>query len=449
MSGFRPCQVYATQQVAACDAGWFDAAPQELVERIGVLESLSRRSAEEVALLGTLKKVREEREKKGWTAACRLTFSGWIEDIKTAVKTTEETDRGPPEHWAHCYAPLTTPNDVLQGYLGAGDNAAWEVSPDVFQLENAGPETNHHRMAFRTLDEEALRAAHCQVAQPIGAVALQLPKGGAPMLRLTLVGKTVSGVAYVKQVNGRWLPIDLSANVWRALFMEERIESNACVLVPKTAQATVYALSVDACGQTQSVRHVAPWMLDVAAVFGVGKVVLSKYEGETDVRYGSPAALRKRRIKLEKERLDTTDEVAELMAQARDAENDAVALVEGVRAAEQKAAFVGSVRTLVSDEEAKRADQTVKDRRAHYDRIRAEAAQLNARAKVRKDDAQQLARDIGSIDQTLQTIALSEQEGIQKQQERMAATRATLTVPASWMSNGNDLYVWLGPTTGS
>jgi hypothetical protein len=174
----RPCAMYFTGNVDACDAGLYEKSKLELLDMRSAYE---KDAASHATQIQQLNRVIGDYDTI-YRRQCKLTFSDWVRPDHPSypmleINEKELTARGNSRHWAFCFAPTADEpaKKQLEDALAVNNAANGEtVMPssldEGYELSN-GLATNT-RLEFTTMAKSDLVRTFCTMFSPQANTAL-------------------------------------------------------------------------------------------------------------------------------------------------------------------------------------------------------------------------------------------------------------------------------------
>jgi hypothetical protein len=272
----RPCAVYYTENIAACDhpAALYEKSPEWRKFRAAQLKDNKTPTAaesEEKTLLAQI--AAEETQKKDkMPKFCKVPFSGFTEIADDPRKVeSQAAARGPAEHWAFCYKPNPDAGSASASAVAFGDRGSVVANRDT--ITNMGDANVYNRIQFRSLEYGEVKRAMCVGPRPTENV---LAETVPVLLALTVdpfTMKLQSIGAVQRSAKGELIPFDNWLGVFSRLFRAKGANYQY-LMVPASMQALVYMVSKNICDQ-HTVQGTYPVTVNLASAGAAEKVIVA------------------------------------------------------------------------------------------------------------------------------------------------------------------------------
>ena len=272
----RPCAVYYTDNIAACDhpGALYEKTPawrKFRVDQINAAGPPTPADLEEKRLLEQI--ILEETEKKeNFPRFCKVPFAGFTEIADDPRKMqSQAADRGPAEHWAFCYKPNPDKGSADASAVAFGDRGSVVMNADA--ITNMGDANVYNRIQFRKLDFNEVKQAMCVGPKPTDRV---LPATMPVLLVLDIDPSTMkvkSIGAQQRSAQGTLVPFDNWLLVFSRL-LRAKGANYQYLMSPVRTQVIVYMISKDICDQG-NVYGTYPLAISLGMIGLTDKMILS------------------------------------------------------------------------------------------------------------------------------------------------------------------------------
>ena len=272
----RPCAVYYTENIAACDhpAALYEKSMSWRKIRLDQLNALRTPTTAETEERNLLSQIAaEETQKRGNIPRfCKVSFPGFSEiaDDPRKLQSQAKT-RGPAEHWAFCYKANPDAASAEVSAVAFGDRSSVYANKDT--VTNMGDNNVYSRIQFRNLDFGEVKSAMCIGPRPTELVLSQnLPV----LLALDIDPYTMqlkSIGAAQRGGKGALVPYDN----WLALFgrlFRAKGANYQYLMTPFSMAATVYMISKNICDE-ETFQGTYPITINLASA-GVGDKAIAE-----------------------------------------------------------------------------------------------------------------------------------------------------------------------------
>jgi len=263
----RPCAVYYTDNIAACDhpGKLYEKTPQWRETRLAQLSAIAAPSEAEKTEIQMLNEIKTE----GANAPkyCKVTLSEFTEKADDPYKyAKEEAVRGSPEHWAFCFKANPDRAAAETTVREFGDRSS--IYTNMEYIMTMGDANVYNRIQFRDLKFDGVKYASCLSTKP--SLDENLPVFLA--FKVNPYAMTLAQVlAFKRGANGQLTaypnPLELFAKLFRT-----QGENSQYVLKPARKNLVVYKISKDICNN-DSIHGTFPVTVDLTTV-GLGTTVL-------------------------------------------------------------------------------------------------------------------------------------------------------------------------------
>jgi len=283
----RPCAVYYTDNIAACDhpAALYDKTPlwrQWRFDQLKAIQSPSDAEREELRLLTQV--IAEETRTLGKIPRfCKVPFPefGEMEDNPRKI-AHQSSNRGPPEHWAFCYKPNPDKQSADAAVIAFGDRGSVKANTET--ISDMGDGNVYARIQFRDLAFDQVKHAMCIGPRPKDRIL----EDTVPVLlalevdRNTMKLKSVSAVQ--RSANGNLVSYDNWLSVFSRLFRAKGA-NYSYLMFPVRTQAVVYLISKSICDQ-DTVYGTYPLTFNLESAGITEKTILTGLPYSTPSRAG-------------------------------------------------------------------------------------------------------------------------------------------------------------------
>jgi hypothetical protein len=251
-NGLRPCTVYFTDHVGACDRGelrynrvFYEKKLQDIMDTIEVRQG--QPTSDELSQISLLKKMIAAYDGLPNKKICKTDIPGWYEKVGGVDKPPlgnimRNADRSAVDQWAFCFKPNGTSADIADTKLLINQDA--NGNPSGININN----TFYLRGAFPSFDEDTIKSIYCK--ETASSKPYQFQNG------FKLIDGASAKPTYLIFKNGINVPIsqDIINEYFTNMFFYEHVYNENGYEVnemsPQPRSKVVHKLYTDLCKRT-------------------------------------------------------------------------------------------------------------------------------------------------------------------------------------------------------